>query len=237
MSEVTLRHGKKYATIDTSGAWLTRLCDSDEAILYSQTYLQASDGSKKLRGGCHVCLPNFGPGGTSGLAQHGFGRTLEWDVDDESKSEVRLSLQNSHSVYADLKASLTYRLHDNGLTMTLLVENAGAENLSIAPAFHPYIALHDDTAPKLNGQLLQLADYGVAQYVEDMQQIVMTARRELTLTSTHLPLWAIWTDQLGPYVCVEPNHSGDSFDETATAGVPETLLAGRMQEYALSITW
>lgn len=235
MSEFTIRYGKKYATIDTNGAWLTRLCDDSEAVLYPQTYLQAADGSKKLRGGCHVCLPNFGPGGGSGLDQHGFGRTLEWDVEASTSSELRLSLVNTHRQYAAMKAYLTYALTKAGLTMTLELINSGTEDLVVAPAFHPYFATYDNPV-RLNEQEITLDDYAVAQYRTGVSHTLEVAGRKLALTTDVLTTWAVWSDKLGPYLCVEPTQSGDSFD--VSGGVPsDTLRAEEALRYVFSVGW
>ena len=72
---ITLHTGTTTATITTDGAYITSLADERGDVFYPLQQLATSDGARKTRGGCHVCLPNFGPGGASGLAQHGFGRS------------------------------------------------------------------------------------------------------------------------------------------------------------------
>ena len=60
---ITLHTGTTAATITTDGAYITSLTDEHGDVFYPLQQLTAPDGGRKTRGGCHVCLPNFGPGG------------------------------------------------------------------------------------------------------------------------------------------------------------------------------
>ena len=91
--DIELYNGDAKAIISTHGGYVTNLANDDGDILFPKRTLKAPDGSEKVRGGCHVCLPNFGPGGDTGLAQHGFGRTSEWVVASKSEAAVELTLK------------------------------------------------------------------------------------------------------------------------------------------------
>src|SRR5437764_1001842 len=105
MSEaVTLRLGDLEAEIFLKGAWLSRFEQSGMPLLFPRQSYELPDGTTKVRGGCHICLPNFGPGGESGLPQHGFARDEEWQCHTQSASEVVLGLTVRSGQYVGLVA-------------------------------------------------------------------------------------------------------------------------------------
>jgi glucose-6-phosphate 1-epimerase len=138
--EIELFNGSAKAIIDPRGAWLTNLSDDYGDILYPKRTLVAGDGTKKARGGSHVCLPNFGPGGDSGQPQHGFGRVMDWEVTDTTAASAMLTLAHGNNDYANLSALLTYHLESQSIIMTLEVTNDGAADMRLAPAFHPHFS-------------------------------------------------------------------------------------------------
>ncbi|MDX2776327.1 hypothetical protein PV379_03080 [Streptomyces caniscabiei] len=235
--EIELFKGETKAIIDPQGAWLTNLSDQRGDILFPKRTLQAPDGSKKVRGGSHVCLPNFGSGGESGLPQHGFGRTMRWTVSEQDDASVTLLLEKGEGMYEALGSTLTYELHANQITMTLEVANGGQQPLRIAPAFHPYIA-----APRgakevmIDNESVELDELSEAQFVTAEKQTVMTSQRTVTLKSKRLTTWARWTDQLGPYVCVEPTLGGFTFLNDIPRD-DELLDAGGVKTYQTVISW
>ncbi len=230
---ITLHTGTTTATITTSGAYITSLADEHGDVFYPLQQLTTSDGERKTRGGCHVCLPNFGPGGASGLAQHGFGRTSQWQVVEHTSDRVELVLQGG-GAYAGLESRLVYMVAEHQLAMQLTLANVGEEELLVAPAFHPYFAY--DGALVLDGQsLTDLTPLADTIFVDGPTRQLATGRRTITLQSEGLPRWAIWTDELGPYLCVEPTHSGNSFaDNPAHATV---LVPGQVARYGVRVGW
>lgn len=230
---ITLHTGTTTATITTDGAYITSLADEHGDVFYPLQQLTTSDGERKTRGGCHVCLPNFGPGGASGLAQHGFGRTSQWQVVEQASDRVELVLQGN-SAYAGLESRLVYTVAEHQLAMQLTLVNVGEDELLVAPAFHPYFAY--DGVPVLDGQPLpDLAPLAETIFVDGPTRQLATGRRTITLQSEGLPRWAIWTDELGPYLCVEPTHSGNSFaDNPAHAAA---LVPGRTARYGVWVGW
>lgn len=230
---ITLHTGTTTATITTSGAYITSLADEHGDVFYPLQQLTTPDGERKTRGGCHVCLPNFGPGGASGLAQHGFGRTSQWQVVEHTSGRVELMLRGS-SAYAGLESHLVYTVAERQLAMQLTLVNVGDDELLVAPAFHPYFAY--DGVPVLDGQpLADLTPLAETIFVDGSTRQLATGLRTITLQSEGLPRWAVWTDGLGSYFCVEPTHSGNSFaDNPAHAA---TLVPGQMARYGVRVGW
>jgi len=234
--EVELTHGTVKAIVDPRGAYLINLSDDGGDIFFPKRTLTASDGSAKLRGGCHVCLPNFGPGGDSGQPQHGFGRLSDWEVTDKTENGIILTLAEGPEEYRDMSTVLTYQLADNMIMMACEVTNNGKQALRVAPAFHPYFSLTGEKEVVIDGTKELLDDLAEAQFFEGDTHMLKTAAREFEMASDGLPVWAKWTDQLGKYVCVEPSQNGFAFlkDEPESA---ELLAVGESKTYKVSITW
>jgi len=230
---ITLHTGTTTATITTSGAYITSLTDERGDVFYPLQQLTTSDGAHKTRGGCHVCLPNFGPGGAGGWAQHGFGRTSQWQVVEHTSDRVELVLQGSDA-YAGLESRLVYIVAEHQLAMQLTLANVGEDELLVAPAFHPYFAY--DGVPVLDGQSLSdLAPLAETIFVDGPTRQLATGRRTITLQSEGLPRWAVWTDGLGPYLCIEPTHSGNSFADSPSRTT--VLVPGQTARYGVRVGW
>lgn len=234
--EVEIQNDNTKAIIDPHGAWLTNLSNEYGDIIFPKRNLTSEDGSVKQRGGCHVCLPNFGPGGASGQPQHGFGRVMDWELTDKTDSSVLLTLKKGEGEYSDMESVLAYQLGDDRLVMTLEVVNNGAADLRVAPAFHPYFALIEENDVAIDGVKEPLDDLAEAQFSQGIMHTLDAAGRTLTLTSDELQTWARWTDRLGKYVCVEPSLGGFTFlKETPEAG--EILKSGESKTYTFTISW
>ena len=234
--EVELVHGTTKAIVDPQGAYLTNLSDDSGDLLFPKRNLKTASGETKIRGGCHVCLPNFGPGGTSGQPQHGFGRTGMWEVTDKTENGIILTLAEGEGEYKDMATVLTYQLADNMILMGCEVTNNGNTPLRVAPAFHPYFSLTGEAEVGIDGEKELLDDLGEAQFTEGASHVLQTKNRMFTMESTNLPVWAKWTDQLGRYVCVEPSFDGFAFLND-TPKPEEVLAAGASKTYKVSITW
>ena len=232
---LSLKVGATQATIDPQGAWLASLMDGKTPILFAQTNIALPDGGAKQRGGCHVCVPNFGPGGESGLTQHGFGRVLPWQAVALQPDGVTLELRGGAPRYEGLISRLTYTLSDTTLEMRLTLQNTGETPLAVAPAFHPYFALPSSTQQVTVGErVYETAKLAGTEFVHDATHLVVRlGNRSLTLHSTNLPTWAVWTDQLGEYVCVEPTMAGNAFAD----GKPAQLMVHEYREHSLTIRW
>lgn len=234
--EVELWSGSTKAIIDPKGAWLTNLSDEYGDLLFPKRSLTAADGSEKLRGGSHVCLPNFGPGGKSGQPQHGFGRLEEWEVSDKTDNSILLTLEKGEDEYAKMSSVLTYQLDAQALLMTLELVNNGDDALRVAPAFHPYFVLGREHSAALNDEKLFLEDLAEVQFAEGTLQTLNISDTIITLESEELTTWAKWTDQLGPYVCVEPTLGGNAFLNDSPEP-RELITSGETRLYRFIIRW
>jgi len=232
--KLTIWDGDLTATIDPNGAWLQTFTSGSRPILFHRQSVTAPDGSQKVRGGSHVCLPNFGPGGDSGLKQHGFGRDEPWEVSyKDGRRAVVLEHRKSEGDYADLVSRLRYAVGNNSLLMELSLHNFGESELRVAPGFHPYFMAEPTDPVSINGVLQNRAELNPAIMLEEQPTHVQIGSTALTLYSENLPKWVAWTDQLGEYVCLEPTFAGASFEHPVD---PTELLApGKSSSYALSI--
>jgi D-hexose-6-phosphate mutarotase len=234
--EIELWSGVTKAIIDPLGAWVTNLSDDRGDILFPKRSLKSDEGATKLRGGCHVCLPNFGPGGRSGQPQHGFGRELEWEMRERTDSSAVLALDGGRDGYEALSSLLSYQVADMSLSLRLEIMNNGSRDLRIAPAFHPYFALLGSSTTAVNDEEQDLDDLNEAVFETADVMRVTTSSRNITLRSQQLPVWAKWTDQLGSYVCIEPTVGGFTFLEEVPTH-EERLTPGERKIYSLEIAW
>lgn len=227
---------KPQFAVDKQGAYLTELYDrTGKAVLFPRTDLEG-----KTRGGCHVCLPNFGPDASGRLAQHGFGRTLDWkSAASEEPGVADLYLPAGTDEYAGLKAALHIAVGDEGgdhLTMRLDVGNHGAEPLRVAPGFHPYFAVSEGDSVQLDGIPLDLTALADTEFVDGSSHELVIGGRRLRLHSDELQRWAVWTDQRGGYVCVEPTLAGPTFLNNEPLDT-EMLAPDAVQSYEFRIHW
>lgn len=221
---VRLENGDSWVEIDPQGAWITEFVTAQGDVFYPRRLISASDGSQKLRGGCHVCLPNFGPGGESGLTQHGFGRTSLWNIENQTENSVTFSLRGGGVGYEGLESRLIYELHDQVVWMTLHAYNSGTEQLAIAPGFHPYFAVHGESELRVDGVSYEPHLLEPAVFIKGEVGQVIVGKSAYKISSTGMTQWALWSDRPAEYICVEPTSAGCSFadDEPAMLQRGET---------------
>jgi D-hexose-6-phosphate mutarotase len=234
--EVEIQNGMTRAIIDSHGAWLTNLSDDDGDIFFPRRKLTTTDGLVKERGGCHVCVPNFGPGGTSEQPQHGFARVMDWEMTDKTESSVLFALKEGEGEYRDMTSIVAYQLGENRLVMTLELTNNGLADLRAAPAFHPYFALRDEEEIKIDEVSERLNDLNEVQFFKGNEHMIQTQGRHFAVVSDELTTWAKWTDRLGRYVCVEPSLGGFTFLNEVPSQ-DEILAPNESKTYTVSITW
>ena len=231
-----LTEPRPHFAVDAQGAYLTELLDEGGTpILFSRTTI---DG--KLRGGCHVCLPNFNTDASGKLSRHGFGRDVTWQVVRDEPEVQELVMPAVAGEYAGLQAALRYTYgQESGphLTVNLMVRNTGANRLRLAPAFHPYFAVNEGEAVVLNGQTLDLSQYEGTEYIDGTTHDLQIGKRQLQLHSGELQRWALWTDSQAGYFCVEPTLAGPSFASTDAARANEWLAPDAVQTYEFRIYW
>lgn len=222
------------AIIDPQGAYLTNLSDDSGDIIFPKRIIKNDVGDQKTRGGCHVCLPNFGPAGESGLPQHGFGRDKLWEVVDVTDSSVLLTLKNGDGEYSDLESILTYQLADTRLLATLELINNGDKPLRVAPAFHPYFYAPGDKV-MINDVIVKKSDLADTVFERRDAQTLTQGSRRVAIAADNLPTWALWTDELGQYVCIEPTFDGYAFLKEASDN--EMLAPDASKTYQMTLAW
>ena len=235
MSElVRIKSGELEVNIDPYGAWLQTFSALGSDLLFPKQVMTTSDKSEKIRGGCHVCLPNFGPGGGSGLPQHGFGRDELWErIMQKNKAIAIFENLQTTGAYDGLISRLMYSLSETKLTMELKLHNTSDADLRVAPGFHPYFAIGDSESVEIDGLPQNLSDCNPAIELETAPTQLKTGETAMQLHAQNLSHWILWTDQLGPYVCLEPTSAGFSFEHPAEP--TELLHPNQQASYSLAI--
>lgn len=206
---IELRSDDKKAIVDTKGGYLTNYADDQGDIIYPKRLITTGAGEQKTRGGCHVCMPNFGPGGSSGLDQHGYARTSDWNIAESGDNHVTLSLAGQ-GAYADMPATLRYEIGESDFIMELTLTNNGEHVLEVGPAFHPYFVTGDHLV--VDGEPFDMTAYSDMILSDDAQsKVVNTNNRTLVLKANDMPYWAQWSDGLASYFCIEPTFGGYTF--------------------------
>lgn len=104
------------------------------------------DPGTAIRGGVPVIFPQFA--GMGPLPKHGFARTQTWErVDAGSGASVRLRLRDTEETrriwpHAFL-AEYAVELGEDGLSLTLTIENTGSEPMDFTAALHTYLRVAD----------------------------------------------------------------------------------------------
>lgn len=198
---------------DTKGGFIDRLTYKEEDVFFKRDKLDYN-GTLKSRGGCHVCLPQFGSGGEFDLPSHGFGREVDWVVLDISRGRILLEAMIPCGKYEKLGARLEYEIIENRFISTLVVINNGDEDLPIAPGFHPYFNLADEDFVILDGEKLDVKDpkYKETDYIENPKILELNGFK-IEMDNMNLPVHALWTDLKGRYFCIEPTYNSTCFEK------------------------
>lgn len=232
---IELQSGDTTALIDPKGGYVASLRNKQGFVLFPRKMYTDENGSQKVRGGQHVCMPNFGPGGDSGLPQHGYGRITHWRPVFEEEDSVFLVIDTGPDAYKKVRTELHYSVTDTSIDMALLAYNYGDTVVRFAPAFHPYFDLGDSKSVRLNGKSLDLDALADTKFIDGTRQTLEIGDSVLTLESSELQRWAIWTDRLGKYVCVEPTLAGYAFLEQPDDN--QLIRGGVTRIYSLTISW
>jgi galactose mutarotase-like enzyme len=225
---------------DEQGGYICELARSGRNIIFPKTTID-----DKTRGGCHVCLPNFGPAPEgSGLGQHGFGRDSKWESQVVSDGEVHLvlgpdSVESQSQAYDQMSAEITYHLDETSFSAALAVGNQGQTDLEIAPGFHPYFDLGDQTTFTVDGEELSLDDVAGTLYRDGVEEAVVNGQ-VIKFSNHNLNRFAIWSKPSDTadgrhYICIEPTYNGASFVEDGRS--PMVLPPGEEKTFGFNIAW
>lgn len=153
---IDLRAGEFRARVDRTGAGLQALTWRDRDIVWPYT---SGDGPKAFQGQVLAPWPNrvsegvYRFGGTeyrlevnepvTGTAIHGLVHDQVWSQESVSENAVtlRLDLNGTPAFPFPLELALTYRLDDDGLTVTTTARNQGGSPAPFGLGFHPYLSL------------------------------------------------------------------------------------------------
>lgn len=197
MPEIILRNHSASMQINTLGAYVDNLVLHGREVLFPKTSVQVGTDTK-LRGGMHVCLPQFGPDSKNHLAQHGFGRTSTWQIRYQNESDVGLRLISTAKGYENVEWLLDYSLpNENEAVATLTVCNYGDAPVRTSPGFHPYFPAVG-TQFDFNGAPYD-ADYiAHTEFVASPSDThVAFDGLKLDIRTQNLPVYALWSDRNG----------------------------------------
>lgn len=193
------------AAIDTTGAWVTELSFDRDHVLFPRDLVATTKDELKFRGGMHVCSPYFGAGGITQVP-HGFARNVEWRIEKQDSSELRLT-HTEHprgSMYSGLEHRIQYIVGGRIMVALLNLRNNSPWSIPIAPGFHPYFA-----GPDLSGRA------GVHPVFEEPEETGFTRRNShrvielasglvVSMNGQRMPGVVTWSDNPTEYHCVEP---------------------------------
>lgn len=226
--KINLINKKTKLTLDSDGAYIEKFTYDKKDIFFPKFETEIK-GKKKTRGGSHPCLPSFGPSEINDLKDHGYGRDSEWEVIEQTDEKVILSLKGRCG-YEGMESFITYELGENGLFAEIKMANESDKDLPVAPGFHPYFKVGDDF--KVDG--LDFGDFNLEDtYFLDAREVSFKGKDyNINIVSDNFYKFAIWTDFLDNYRCVEPCYNGKSFVKD---GKPYILEAGETFRASMDI--
>jgi galactose mutarotase-like enzyme len=199
------------------------------------------DLDKNVRGGVPVLFPapgklagdSFRCGGRAGsMKQHGFARTLAWniiDTRDAADAALTLALHSTPQTRAqypwEFALELEFTLHATTLALRTSVTNTGAEALPFALGFHPYFRVDDKAHARIatgatrvfdnvTKQECRFSGFDFSRPELDLQlldhgsdrcalQLGDGSRIEID-ADTQFSRWVVWALADKPFICVEP---------------------------------
>lgn len=147
---VTLPHAT--AEIYSHGAHVTRYEPTGQPPVLWMSQSSMFEENKPIRGGVPICFPWFGPRASDPKSPaHGFARLNKWEIESTrnegaNRAEIVLRLLPNDFSRALWPANFSIRHKitvDQALTMSLEVQNASAEQISIEEALHTYLTVGD----------------------------------------------------------------------------------------------
>lgn len=228
MMKIELKNNKLNLIANTNGAYIEEFSCDDKDVFFPKFETEIK-GKKKVRGGSHPCLPSFGPSEINDLKDHGYGRDYEWEVVEKNPCKVMLKLSGKCG-YEGVDSFISYDLLRDGLFAEIEMVNKSCKDLPVAPGFHPYFKVGSDF--EVEG--LDFGDFNLEDtYFLGGSEISFKGEYyKIKITSQNFHKFAIWTDFLDDYRCVEPCYNGKSFIKD---GKPCILKAGETFNAAMKI--
>lgn len=206
----TIKNKKLEAHINLDGAYVEDLSYGEDSIFFPKSRLKLAD-SYKIRGGMHVCAPNFSDDKLlNELPSHGFGRDEKWEVEEYGEDYLKLGLKGLGS-YDKVYFEISYKLLEDRLRTKLTIENKGEKSLPLAPAFHPYFATSFEDLT-LRDYKIEKKDLPDSIFISADSMDFTMADREIEIKGIeNVGTFTLWSDFLDDYICIEPTYNGKSF--------------------------
>jgi galactose mutarotase-like enzyme len=234
--------GSVVTLVPGRGGIATRFAVRGREVLYLDR-ATLLDHAANVRGGNPVLFPTPGRlagdawswrGRSGAMKQHGFARTLPWQVvgtATDGAARAVLRLESSEATKAqypwDCAIEITYALAGAALRLDIRVENRDATEMPFGVGFHPYFLVPqaDKAAARIPSGATLAFDNAAKREVPfrgfDLTQPEVdlhlvdhgAARADLELAggarvviagSPEMRRWVIWTIGGKDYVCVEP---------------------------------
>lgn len=226
---IPLRAGDAVAEVAPErGAICSHLVLGGREALYLDRATLA-DAQKNVRGGIPVLFPIAGkPPEGSPLAQHGFARNAQWEallLDGTNRLECRLRSQPRDGYPFRCEALLAFTLSESALRVDFTLHNTGHDALPFQLGFHPYFAVPDKAAARVETQATQALDnrtgatgpFAAPDFTQGELDLQLLDHREARTVLHRPPLpplrlsWSpefrrlvLWTLPGKPFLCVEP---------------------------------
>ena len=154
---------------------------------------------KAIRGGVPIIFPWFGPGASGA---HGFARTAEWEVEQQSTNEIGMVLRPDQATRAVWNYEFELRLRvlvGSTLEVRLETTNAGSQAFRFEEALHTYLSVGDVRQVSITG--LEGSEYldkvdGSTRKRQGAEPISFTGERDQVHVNTastctvHDPVWS-----------------------------------------------
>lgn len=199
--------------ININGAFIDEFCFGEKNIFYPRFTVDI-DRIQKPRGGMHPCLPQFGVSEINKLMVHGYGRDLVWEIIEEDQNRIILAL-DGHFGYEGMNSLIEYSLDKNKFDVKLTLKNTSNNNFLVAPGFHPYF--YYDNSFFIDGVDLNHDDLRKTIFVKSNEINFRTGENEVKILTDNFNVFAIWSDFIENYICIEPTFNGNSFTKEKNA--------------------
>ena len=228
--KIKLKDKNLEMTVNSYGAYIEKFTKDKKPIFFPKLLIKIKD-QLKTRGGMHPCLPNFGKSEIKNLAQHGFGRVSFWDIEEKSENSIKFKLEGKGE-YENSIYYIRYKIEDSTLKIDLKIENKSDKDLPIGPGFHPYFYVDKDF--KIKGLDLEKIDLENTYFLKEKKASLESKYFNIMIENENFKEFAIWTDFMGEYLCLEPCFNGPSF--TKKLNNPYILKRGQDFEEKIKIS-
>ena len=218
------------AEVNTNGGYIDSFKLGDKLIFFPKVMVKIGD-ELKVRGGMHVCAPNFGLSTINeNLPTHGFCRDRNWKIEEASESSIELSLAGEGD-YEDVLFVLNYQVQDRSLIASIKITNNSQSEKMLAPAFHPYFYTDHEDFVVTDCQTNREDLYESMFKKESSQDLIANSNHIVVNGISNVNEFVFWTDFKGDYLCVEPTYNSTAFSDTSK----KTYLLAKGSEFELKI--